>query len=174
MKHFKRILVPIDFEPARDESIEAGTAIDAAGQHVELSPASVEAVELAAGLARTGEGGKLFLLHVTPVFQRATMYTGPVSLPVGVLDEIQRRARECSLAVLRHLTANVCKGVAVDHLVGPGQTAHTVIGEAKRLGIELIVMAASGRSAVARFFVGSTADRVIREAPCPVLVVPTH
>jgi nucleotide-binding universal stress UspA family protein len=33
-------------------------------------------------------------------------------------------------------------------------------------------MASSGRSRVARFFVGSTADRVIREANCPVLVIP--
>jgi hypothetical protein len=36
------------------------------------------------------------------------------------------------------------------------------------------VLAASGRSRVARFFVGSTADRIIREASCPVLVVPAQ
>ena len=39
---------------------------------------------------------------------------------------------------------------------------------------DLIVLAASGRSRVARFFVGSTADRIIREASCPVLVVPAQ
>ncbi len=172
MKHFKRILVPIDFEPATDEAVESGVAIDAAGQHVELSPSSVRAVELAAELARTSSG-KLYLVHVTPVFQRATMYTGPVSLPVGVLDEIQQRARDASMAVLRHLTEELCTGIAVEHVVGPGQTAQALIEAAKRVDAELIVMAASGRSRVARFFVGSTADRVIREAPCPVLVVPT-
>jgi len=37
---------------------------------------------------------------------------------------------------------------------------------------DLIIMAASGRSRVTRFFVGSTADRVIRQAKCPVLVIP--
>jgi nucleotide-binding universal stress UspA family protein len=174
MKHFKRILVPIDFEPASDEAVESGVAIDAAGQHVELSPASIQAVELAAGLARAAPGGKLYLLHVIPLFQRATMYAGPVSLPLGVLDEIQQRARVASLAVLRHLTETLCAGCGVEHVVGPGQTAQAVIDEAKKVDAELIVMAASGRSRVARFFVGSTADRVIREAPCPVLVIPTH
>jgi nucleotide-binding universal stress UspA family protein len=174
VKHFERILVPVDFEPASDEAVESGVAIDAAGQHIELSPASVQAVEIAAALARSSEGGKLWLLHVTPLFQRATMYTGPVSLPSGVLDEIQQRAKDASLAVLQHLTQKLCLGLAVEHVVGPGQTAQAVIDEAKQLDVDLIVMAASGRSRVARFFVGSTADRVIREAPCPVLVVPTR
>ena len=174
MKSFKRILVPVDFEPASDEAVESGAAIDAAGQHVELSASSLRAVELAADLVRAGEGGKLWLLHVTPLFQRATMYTGPVSLPAGVLDEIQQRAKDASIAVLKHLTEKLCLGVPVEHVVGPGQTAQAVIDEATSMGADLIVMAASGRSRVARFFVGSTAARVIRESPCPVLVVPTH
>lgn len=174
MKQFKRILVPVDFEPATDEAVESGVAIDAAGQHVTLSPASIAAVEMAAGLVRVGAGGKLYLLHVTPAFQRASMYSGPVALPVGVLDEIEQRARAASLAVLRHLTEQLCSGCAVEHVVGPGQTAQTVLELAAKIDAELIVMAASGRSRVARFFVGSTADRVIRESSCPVLVVPTR
>ncbi|MBC8067190.1 MAG: universal stress protein [Deltaproteobacteria bacterium] len=174
MKQFKRILVPVDFEPATDEAVESGGAIDAAGQHVELSAASMAAVAMAAGLARVGPGGKLYLVHVTPAFQTATMYTGPVSLPVGVLEEIQERAREAALAVLRHLTEKLCGGCVVEHIVGPGQTAQGVIEEAGRIDADLIVMAASGRSRVARFFVGSTADRVIRESPCPVLVIPAR
>jgi nucleotide-binding universal stress UspA family protein len=91
-----------------------------------------------------------------------------------VLDEIQQRAKEASVAVLKHLTEKLCANLSVEHVVGPGQTAQAVIEEATQIGADLIVMAASGRSRVARFFVGSTADRVIREAPCPVLVVPTR
>ena len=44
--------------------------------------------------------------------------------------------------------------------------------EATKFDADLIVLPASARSTVARFFLGSTADRVIRQAPCPVLVVP--
>ena len=36
---------------------------------------------------------------------------------------------------------------------------------------DLVVMASHGRRGVARFFLGSTAERVLRGAPCPVLIV---
>ncbi len=49
----------------------------------------------------------------------------------------------------------------------PGVALYAIIEEAEKHRIDLIVLAASGRSRVARFFVGSTADRVIRQAPCP-------
>lgn len=62
--------------------------------------------------------------------------------------------------------------MTLEYVVRPGQPLAVVLEEAERFKPDLIVMAASGRSRVARFFVGSTADRVIRQAPCPVMVVP--
>lgn len=170
---FRKILVPVDFEPADDDVIAAGKAIPAGKQHVEFSPASIRAVRTAAQLCRSS-GGTIVLVHVTPPMQYTTMYTGPVSLPAGVLDEIHGKARETSMAALQHLAQTYCTGIQVEHAVGPGQTAQTVLEEAERQKADLIIMAASGRSRVARFFVGSTADRVIRESPCPVLVIPAH
>jgi nucleotide-binding universal stress UspA family protein len=55
----------------------------------------------------------------------------------------------------------------------PGVALQVILEEAERFEAELLVIAASGRSRVARFFLGSTADRVIRQAACPVMVVPT-
>jgi len=172
-EHFQRVLVPVDFEPASDEAIEAGHAITAGAQHIEFSAASVRSVRMAAALCR-GSGGKLYLVHVTPPMQYTTMYTGPVSLPAGVIEEIHQKARQTSIAALQYLTDTYCQGIPVEHCVGPGQASLAVLEEAERIQADLIVMAASGRSRVARFFVGSTADRVIREAHCPVLVVPAH
>jgi nucleotide-binding universal stress UspA family protein len=143
-----------------------------AGEHfVEFSPASMRALGTAASVAR-GSGGKLVLVHVTPPMHSTAMYTGPVSLPVGIIDEIEGKARSTSLAALQHVTQSMCAGLSVEHAVGPGQPAESVLHEAERVHADLIVMAASGRSRVARFFVGSTADRIIRESPCPVLVIP--
>ena len=38
--------------------------------------------------------------------------------------------------------------------------------------IGLIVMAKHGKAALSRFLLGSTTERVLRHAPCPVLVIP--
>jgi nucleotide-binding universal stress UspA family protein len=133
----------------------------------------VRAVKMAAALCRASKG-KLYMVHVTPPMQYTTMYTGPVSLPAGVIEEIHQKARQTSLAALKYLTKTYCQGISVEHCVGPGQASLAVLEESERIKADLVVMAASGRSRVARFFVGSTADRVIREANCPVLVIPAH
>lgn len=168
---FKKILVPIDFEPASEETVNAGTAIQAGEHYVEFAPASLQSMTMAADLARAS-GGSIVLLHVTPPMHSTAMYTGPVSLPAGIISEIESKAKATSLAALEHLAQSNCRGIPVEHAIGPGHPAQTIVDEARRVGADLIVMAASGRSRVARFFVGSTTDRVVREASCPVLVVP--
>lgn len=169
--HFERILLPVDFAPASDEAIAAGTAVALGHHHVEFGPATLHAVRLAAALASAGKA-KIFMVHATPPMHYHAMYTGPVSVPHKVLDEIHQKARETSMAVLEHLRDTYCEGLDVEFGVHPGVAISVVLEEAERVSADLIVMAASGRSRVARFFVGSTADRVIRQAPCPVLVVP--
>ena len=169
--HFERIVVPVDFQPASDEVVEAGNAIEIGNHQLEFAPASVRAVRLAATLARAG-GGRILMVHATPPMQYSAMYTGPVSVPSQVIDEIHSRARDTSVAALDLLTREYCEGLSVEYAVRPGVALNVVLEEAERYAADLIVMAASGRSRVARFFVGSTADRVIRQAACPVLVIP--
>ena len=48
MTVFQRILVPVDFTPASEEAIQAGTAVCAGQEHVEISDATRRAVKLAA------------------------------------------------------------------------------------------------------------------------------
>lgn len=171
MSVFARILVPVDFAPASDEAVASGTAVTAGDQQIEISSATRRAVELAAGLARQSKG-KLFIVHATPPLQVGAVYTGPISVPSQILDEIHQRAKRASLEALETLRAQLCDGVDVECDARPGHPLELVLAERARHRAELIVLAASGRSRVARFFVGSTADRVIRQAPCPVLVVP--
>jgi nucleotide-binding universal stress UspA family protein len=171
--HFERIVVPVDFQPASDEVVEAGMAVEVGNHQLEFAPASARAVRLAATLARAG-GGRILMVHATPPMQYSAMYTGPVSVPSQVIDEIHTRARDTSMAALEILSSRYCEGSAVDFAVRPGVALNVVLEEAERYQADLIVMAASGRSRVTRFFVGSTADRVIRQATCPVLVIPAE
>lgn len=54
---------------------------------------------------------------------------------------------------------------------GVGNPANEIVEFAEELGAELIVMPSSGRSGLARVLLGSVADRVVRLAHCPVLVL---
>lgn len=172
---FARILVPIDFSPAADETIAAGLSVEIDQQHIEFAPSSLRSVSLASDLARAS-GGKLILLHVTPALSYNTMYAGSVrvGLSPAVLNEVHQAAHATSLAALRALSQRYCAGVDVELDARPGVALSVILEESAKHQADLIVLAASGRSRVARFFVGSTADRVIREAACPVLVIPSQ
>jgi nucleotide-binding universal stress UspA family protein len=53
-----------------------------------------------------------------------------------------------------------------------GQPHDFIVQEAREKGIDLIVMGTHGKSGVRGLLLGSVAQRVIGNAPCPVLVVP--
>ena len=56
------------------------------------------------------------------------------------------------------------------------ETAQTIMAYAKDARVDLIIMGTHGRGAVAHFLMGSVAERVVRNASCPVLTVrhPEH
>ena len=55
-----------------------------------------------------------------------------------------------------------------------GHVAEAILKTVDELSCDTIVMATHGRSAIKRFFLGSTAERVLKDAPCPVLLVPAR
>jgi nucleotide-binding universal stress UspA family protein len=169
---FHRILVPVDFVDAGDEETDKGSlAVPVDDHKIVFTAPTLRAISLATALGRI-HGGTVRLVHATPPLQTANVYSGPISLPSQLIAEIHERARATSTAALEQLGPRFGQGVTLEHAVRPGQPLAVVLEEAERFKPDLIVMAASGRSRVARFFVGSTADRVIRQASCPVLVVP--
>jgi nucleotide-binding universal stress UspA family protein len=173
-EYFRRILVPVDFAEADEgDETDPSLIIEIHGHRIAFATSSVRAVQLAAGLARAS-GGALRLIHATPPMQTSSIYTGPVAVPAQIIDEIHQRARTTSQAALDELAHTHGQGLAVEVVVSPANPIAMVLEHARTWNADLIVMAASGRSRVARFFVGSTADRVIRQADCPVLVVPSQ
>ena len=63
-------------------------------------------------------------------------------------------------------------GLMVERSEPGGDPAEAIVGEARARGASLIVMGSRQRSAWERLFKGSTAERVLRASPCPVLMVP--
>jgi nucleotide-binding universal stress UspA family protein len=61
--------------------------------------------------------------------------------------------------------------VAVNHVFLDGDPATEIVRYAGDAGIDLIVMGTHGRTGVERLVLGSVAEKVLRDAPCSVLVV---
>lgn len=126
---------------------------------VDFDQNSLLALRLATELAQE-RGATLHLLHVVAV------PPGPeVALPFGKMETAARTRLE----KLARQKIGDKAAYEVDVLMGdPGVE---VLQLAKRLRADLIVMATHGRKGLRHIVLGSVAERVVREAPCPVLTV---
>jgi nucleotide-binding universal stress UspA family protein len=61
--------------------------------------------------------------------------------------------------------------IPIDHVMLEGDPAAEIVRYARESGIDQIVLGTHGRTGVERLLMGSVAERVMREAPCSVLVV---
>lgn len=68
----------------------------------------------------------------------------------------------------------VADGIAAEHHELFDEPAQAILDAVVRYDIDLVVMATHGRSGVGRMIYGSVADRVLRSATVPVLLVPAH
>ena len=165
---FKRVLVPIAFDPSGHG--EPGWTPDE--DEASISETSRRALELAARLAA---GGEVRLLHVTPDFASAAAYVGTAEgTGKRTIAKLNETARAKSEEVLQRLGAEHCPGVTVTACAAPSPVLGAIQHEAQAHPPDAIVIAASGHGRVRRFVLGSTADKIIRNAPCPVIVVPVH
>jgi nucleotide-binding universal stress UspA family protein len=63
------------------------------------------------------------------------------------------------------------KGILVEVKVLLGNVLDQLVEYINQNGVDLIIIATHGRSGVSRLFLGSVADRLLRHAPVPVLMV---
>lgn len=100
----------------------------------------------------------LHLLHVMPLF----LIPGePQSVVSGQLGEAQH--------ALEKLAAEHLKGVNYQIAVRPGDTVKEILAVARTTHADMIIMPTHGRHGLSHFILGSVAERVLRDAPCPVL-----
>lgn len=138
---------------------------------VDGSAASEKAAIKAVNIARQ-YGGDIVFLSVADVRGKfAYMGDGVVTLPVNhaqisaMLLENQTKMLDVFEGIVN------TEGVKVEKKVLSGVPYEEIIKYANENEIDLIVMSRRGYSKVRRFFVGSITQRVISDAPCPVLVI---
>lgn len=128
----------------------------------DLSDPSKCAITTAAALAQKC-GAQLILFHVVQCPNCSSFDAPPDA--VKMMDQ----ARECLEEIARTLPLDV----AVQKIVrfGAPDPAEEIVEEADLASADLIVIATHGYSGLKRAVLGSTAERVLRHAHCPVLVV---
>jgi nucleotide-binding universal stress UspA family protein len=95
-----------------------------------------------------------------------------LDVPARQLDD-RERARLTS--ALHHLRRSVPDEVSTDIVVAESSEAHeAILAHAASGQYDLLVMGTHGRSGFRRFFLGSVVERVLRQPPCLMLVVPPH
>jgi nucleotide-binding universal stress UspA family protein len=127
----------------------------------DFSEASKPAFEMASALARDYRA-KLVLLHVVPPVH---LYA-PDGIAVGFPPE-QPYDAQVQLAKLRPDDPRV----EVDHHVVDGDPVSEILKAAKTTNADVIVMGTHGNTGLTRLLVGSVAESVMRQAPCPVITV---
>ena len=121
------------------------------------------ALEHAIGLA-TKLQARLTLLHVThlPLVSEANIAPYQAEIEANA-----RRALEACLKRVHDAGVEGCIALVF------GVPWREIIAMAKTQGADLIVMGTHGRTGFEQLFLGSVAERVVRLAPCPVLVTPS-
>ena len=111
----------------------------------------------------------LYLIHVeAPEPDFVGYEPGPQHVRDGVAQDVL--AHHAAMAALRDRLGE--EGLEVHGLVIQGPTVEKIVSEARRLHAAVIVTGSHGHGAVYRLLVGSTTEGILREAPCPVLVIP--
>ena len=143
MLSIRRILVPTDFSSHADR-----------------------AVEVAIDFAKTFEA-EAHLLHCYEINPGAISPYG-IAMPVG-FDRELRSAAEARLEEVREKVA--AEGVTVTAHLEPTVPGLAIFDVLEEVEVDLIVMGTRGLSGIQHVLMGSTAERTVRLAPCPVLVV---
>ncbi|MDX1530205.1 MAG: universal stress protein [Rhodothermales bacterium] len=132
---------------------------------VDFSAASLRMLEQAKALAARHDG-EVDLVHVFEEPVLPVLWPGP-----GVVQDLLPKLRDRATVELERLRARAGgPDVPVRAVLEIGHAAAGVLDHAAATGADLIVMASHGYRGLGRFLLGSVAERVVREAPCPVYV----
>jgi nucleotide-binding universal stress UspA family protein len=148
---FSRILVPVDF-----------------------SPCSVEAFRVAMSLAELTKADVLLLHVIDTTALDAFNRLGLLAVPSDTAAQKRRLRHHARLNVRRLLESADVPGVTVRRMILEGAPFVEIAKTTRAEKANLVVMGSYGGRAgsMEKIFFGSTAEKVVRTAGCPVLTVP--
>jgi nucleotide-binding universal stress UspA family protein len=142
----KSILVPTDFSEFSDRAVRQ--AVDIAEQH----------------------NAKIYLLHVVDRLQQCAI---DYCIPLETMMKVQSDSEKEATKKMQEEAEKILKTKNIDLVfdVKSGTPYEEILKEQQERKADLIVIASHGRTGLLRTLIGSVAERVMREAKCPVLLV---
>lgn len=122
---------------------------------VDFDRNSLLALRVASELTRSSKG-VLHIFHVVGIPPDKSSF-----------EKLERTAKR----KLERLASRVCEAAQYRVLVTDGNPDVEILVMATRLRVNMIVLATHGWKGLRRLLLGSVAEAVMREAPCPVLTV---
>ncbi len=133
---------------------------------IDFSDYSKNALKYAAKFATTFNA-KIYLIYVIePVIYPADFSMGQVALPAVDVDMNARAKEELEQLAKREIT-----GLEVVSLIKTGKPFVEIVETALEEDVDLIIIATHGHTGIEHVLFGSTAEKVVRKAPCPVLTI---
>src|ERR1700739_3806607 len=131
----------------------------------DFSPAAAAAMPFALQIARA-YGAKVYGVHVNPFENYA------VAAPeawAAMAETADQRVKQDTARLHEQL-----RGVEHEVLVGEVNVWETMSRVIEEKKIDLIILGTHGRTGLGRALLGSVAEEILRQAPCPVLTVGPH
>lgn len=134
---------------------------------IDFSEYAEKALTWAVNLAETWHA-RLVLLHVMPTPNYPPLllsgHFDAATFESGLKADAEAKIKEL-------VEKKVSKAVPSDTRVVIGEPFHDICQVAEQEKVNLVVMGSHGRTGLRHVLLGSVAERVVRHAPCPVLVV---
>lgn len=119
--------------------------------------------------ALAGKNANIILLEVTPVAVTIRAFGGQV---IGSAEKVQEGFRQIAQQQLDEAAARFfTSDDKITTVIAMGDPTEQIIATALEHNADLIVMSSHGRGAIGRFVSGSVADRIVRHAPLPVMII---
>jgi len=134
---------------------------------IDFSVHSKNALKYAIPLAEQFGASLHLVFVVEPTVYPADLGFGQVVLP-GIEEELREKGAEELQALIEREIGSRIEATCV---VRTGSPHQEILGEAEEKNVDMIVVATHGHSGVEHMLFGSTADRIVRHAKCPVLTI---
>ena len=136
---------------------------------VDFSAPSLRALDYAIDFARPLGAELIVVFVVEPIY---SITPGDLYAPSSELTYLMQEQRQQGKEQLAQLEARLQKRYKkLRTVLGDGLAYQAIVDAAKKLKVDLIVMATHGRTGLSHLFMGSVAEKVVRTALCPVLTI---
>jgi nucleotide-binding universal stress UspA family protein len=142
--NIRKVLVPIDF-----------------------SDYSKSALKYAVNFAKSFNAEMILIYVVEPIIYPSDFSMGQIAIPTINMEMDKRAAEELEKLAKKEIS----KDLQVKTLVKTGKPFIEIIETASEEDIDIIIISTHGHSGVEHILFGSTAEKVVRKAPCPVLTL---